>query len=109
MKRADLRTPEPLDWIRNAVYVVAACTAIVGLGYWLGRPFPALFAAVATGILAVLVRWHAASTGYRCPNCGEDFAISAWADFLTPHMLTTKYVKCPACAKRAWMEALIRR
>jgi DNA-directed RNA polymerase subunit RPC12/RpoP len=103
-----LRKPEPLDRIRNAVYLLAACGAIVGLGIWIGPVFPAVVAAGGVVILASLVRWHASTTGYRCPNCGAEFAISAWADFLSPHMVTSKYVKCRACGQRAWMEALVR-
>jgi DNA-directed RNA polymerase subunit RPC12/RpoP len=62
----------------------------------------------AVAVLAMLVRWHAAKTGYRCPGCGREFMISAWADLPSPHMLTTKYVKCPECGQRAWIEALMR-
>ncbi len=108
MGSTQMRQPEPLDWIRNAVYLIAACAAVVGLGYWFGRPFPYVAIAGAIVILAVLVRWHAAITGYRCPDCSHEFTISAWADFLSPHMLTTKYVKCPSCGRRSWMEALVR-
>jgi DNA-directed RNA polymerase subunit RPC12/RpoP len=103
-----MRQPEPLDWIRNAVYLLAACGAIVALGIWIGRIFPAVVAAGGVVILATLVRWHASATGFRCAACGHEFAISAWADFLSPHMLTTKYVKCRACGQREWMEALVR-
>lgn len=59
-------------------------------------------------MLASLVRWHAATTGYRCPGCGHEFMISVWADFVSPHILTTKDVKCPRCGRREWMEALVR-
>jgi DNA-directed RNA polymerase subunit RPC12/RpoP len=108
MPDLELRPPRTADWLRTVSILATACGAIVGLGYWLGQPFPALFAAAATTILVLLVRRHAATTGYRCPDCGRQFMISAWEDFLSPHMLTTKYVKCPACKRRSWMEALIR-
>jgi len=103
-----LRPTRKSDWIRNAAYVAVACLAIVGLALWLGRTIPFAFPAGAVLILALLVYWHSRTTGYRCPICSAEFAISAWADFLSPHMLTTKYVKCPACGQREWMEARMR-
>jgi DNA-directed RNA polymerase subunit RPC12/RpoP len=108
MTETKLRRPQGADGIRTAVIVGAACTAIVGMGVWLGRTYPLLVGTGVVGVLAGLVRWHAATTGYRCPECGRGFIISAWADLLSPHMLTTKYVKCPGWGRRAWMEALIR-
>ncbi len=108
MPDLELRPPRTADWLRTALFIAAACAATVGLAYWLGRPFPYVAIAGALAVLAVLVRWHAATAGYRCPGCSHEFIISAWADFLSPHMLTTKYVKCPACGRRAWMEALVR-
>lgn len=108
MAEVRLRKPEPLDWIRNAVFLIAACAAIVGMGIWIGHMVPAVVAASGVIILTLLVRWHARTTGYRCPDCGHQFGISAWADLLSPHMLTTKYVKCPECGRRGWMEARMR-
>ena len=108
MAEAKFRDPEPLDWLRTGVVIAAACTAVVGMGAWLGGIYPALVIAGAAAVLILLVRWHAANTGYRCADCGHEFAISAWADFLSPHMLTTKYVKCPHCGRRSWMAALVR-
>jgi DNA-directed RNA polymerase subunit RPC12/RpoP len=90
------------------VVIAAACAAVVGLGVWLGRPYPLAAGAGAALILVLLVKWHAATTGYQCPGCGHEFMISTLADFLSPHILTTKYVKCPQCGRRAWMEALVR-
>lgn len=108
MTEIRLRKPEPLDWMRSAIYLAAACAAIVGMGIWIGRMVPAVVAAGVVIILTLLVRWHARTTGYRCPGCGKEFAISSWADLLSPHMLTTKYVKCPKCGRREWMAALVR-
>jgi hypothetical protein len=30
--------------------------------------------------LALLIRWHADHTAYRCAGCGHEFAVSAWRD-----------------------------
>lgn len=108
MPDLELRPPRPADWLRAAALIAALCLAIVGLGFWLGRSFPALTLAGVVVALALLVRWRAATTGYRCPDCSHEFAISAWADFLSLNMLTMKYVKCPSCKRRTWMQALIR-
>jgi len=78
------------------------------MGIWIGHMVPAVVAAGGVIILTLLVRWHVRTTGYRCPGCGKEFAIPAWADLLRLHMLTTKYVKCPKCGRRIWMEALVR-
>lgn len=108
-EKTGFRKPGRADWMRTAAIVGTACGAIVAMAVWLGRPYPFAIGAGAAAILTLLVRWHAATTGYRCPGCGREFRISAWADMVSPHMLTTKYVKCPECGRRAWMEALRKR
>jgi uncharacterized protein with PIN domain len=43
---------------------------------------------------------------YRCPVCGEVFEISATENFLGPNGVNKKYLKCPKCGKRGWVEIL---
>ena len=38
----------------------------------------------------------------KCPKCGAVFE-RAWEPTLV-HIGSTKYMKCPACGKRAWIE-----
>jgi DNA-directed RNA polymerase subunit RPC12/RpoP len=54
------------------------------------------------GTLYLIVRWHADTTAYRCANCGHEFEISPRRDFLSPHILNKKLLKCPGCGTRTW-------
>jgi len=73
----------------NTATVLTAFVATVILAalflapmYW---PFGfALWIVVVTALLLVVVRWHAANTVYRCPECGKLFSISTVADLVSP-------------------------
>jgi hypothetical protein len=56
-------------------------------------------------ILAVLVTVHARRTWYSCTGCSHRFQISAWIDFVSPHVPGAKYLKCPGCGKVGWQKA----
>jgi DNA-directed RNA polymerase subunit RPC12/RpoP len=63
---------------------------------------------IAAGVgLFLLVRWHAHNFAYRCRRCGNEFAISTGADFVSPHGLWLdggwKLLRCPRC--RHWTRA----
>jgi DNA-directed RNA polymerase subunit RPC12/RpoP len=60
------------------------------------------------GSLVVLIRWHADVTAYRCGACGHEFEITALVDFISPHMVSTKYLKCPSCGRRSWATVLMK-
>ena len=67
---------------------------------------------VAVG-LAILILWHAKSTAYHCPICGNEFEISALTDFFSPHGVTKDgggwvYLKCPKCQNRTRMEIMVK-
>jgi predicted RNA-binding Zn-ribbon protein involved in translation (DUF1610 family) len=53
-----------------------------------------------------LVRWHAKNTAYICPNCGYIFTISTRKDFLSPHMIDKKLLRCPKCGESSWCKAI---
>ncbi|MDH7576965.1 MAG: hypothetical protein QHH75_03875 [Bacillota bacterium] len=53
------------------------------------------------GGLFLLVRWHARSTAYICPKCSHFFMISVAEDFLSPHMMDKKLLKCPKCREKS--------
>lgn len=108
LQKAVLRQPEKSDWIRTGVYVVIAALSVVGLALGLGRERHLLSWAGIAVAIGLLIRWHAATFGYRCPQCSHQFRLSAWADLISPNSVSTKFVKCPACGRRAWMEALVR-
>ena len=61
-----------------------------------------LITVVFLGIMIVLVRWHARTSGYHCPACGHEFAVSAWVDFLSPHGFGRKLLRCPRCDIASW-------
>jgi DNA-directed RNA polymerase subunit RPC12/RpoP len=95
------------DWNKLGLRMVAAGAAIVAGALCLiplAMPFGFLawlFLFVG-GSLFLFVRWHANAVAYRCPRCGHEFEISAWRDFISPHMPSVKYLKCPSCATRGW-------
>jgi hypothetical protein len=66
---------------------------------------------IIAGVL-LLVVWHAHNFGYRCRLCGNEFAISTWLDFVSPHGWWFgggwKLLRCPCC--HHWTRArLVRR
>jgi hypothetical protein len=54
------------------------------------------------GLMIVMVRWHARTSGYHCSACGHEFAISAWIDFLSPQGFGRKLLRCPRCEIASW-------
>ncbi len=58
------------------------------------------------GGLYLLVRWHAKNTAYICPKCNHTFAISTLRDFLSPHMIEKKLLRCPECGESSWCKAV---
>lgn len=87
---------------------VIVCLGIVLIGGTLRFGWPIEWA-LRIGILSVigfllffLVRWHAHSYAYECPECGHKFSISTLTDFISPHYPDQKYLRCPICHKRRW-------
>ena len=39
---------------------------------------------------------------YECNNCHHKFVPSYFKAFITPHINTTRFFKCPNCGKRTW-------
>jgi len=83
-----------------------ATMALAILAIALSQPSRGVVAALAVVAVAlgVLVSWHARTTRYRCPSCGDRFALSPWADFSHPHGGDKKYVCCPRCGKAGWCD-----
>ncbi|MDH7576450.1 MAG: hypothetical protein QHH75_01265 [Bacillota bacterium] len=96
--------------LKTLLYIFLLTAVIIGGGVLL-IPFrsPAGFLGwlfLTAGGLFLLVRWHARNTAYICPKCGHFFMISAMEDFLSPHMIDQKLLKCPKCGKRSWCQAV---
>lgn len=88
--------------IRLAVVVViaAALFFLPRLQGWSG--LSAVIIAAFILFTFFLVRWHARHSAYKCPGCECIFAISAWTDFLSPHLSGDKMLRCPHCGLSGW-------
>lgn len=93
------------DWIRTIIYVAAFITIIIIGTIFLLPVYWYIWLILVVGCLFLLVRWHAKNFAYRCPNCGHEFEISIFIDFISPHGPGEaggwKYLKCPKCHKRS--------
>jgi DNA-directed RNA polymerase subunit RPC12/RpoP len=82
---------------------VACATALFAFFFRLWWPFSLLlYLAILGASLTILVRSHSRDTNYSCRACDTRFEISPWQDFISPHTLTQKYLKCPHCGARSW-------
>jgi hypothetical protein len=94
------------DWFQTAFQlfiflIILGISALLLLsGYWY---FFLLLLIVA---LALLLEWHARSFAYLCPRCGKVFEISVLEDLLGPNGVNKKYLECPMCRRKAWVEIL---
>jgi DNA-directed RNA polymerase subunit RPC12/RpoP len=89
------------------ILVLAAPIVIVGYAVWrygwTAESTVALFSIVSVGtVLAIVVRRHAQRHQYRCELCSEQFTISAWTDFVSPHYPGKKRLVCPKCGEPSW-------
>lgn len=95
------------SWTRIAIYLIF-CLILLSVPFVIFVPEArfsstmALLLLLMTGSLVILIRGHAARTRYRCPACTHEFKITPLTDFLSPHTLTTKLLRCPSCHKRQW-------
>ena len=101
------------DWWRVGAYVLLTIVvSSVGARVLVPGTRPlemVLWLVMFFGGLFLLVRWHANSTAYRCPECGHEFEISVLTDFISPHTPNKKYLKCPQCGKRKWATVLMKK
>jgi predicted RNA-binding Zn-ribbon protein involved in translation (DUF1610 family) len=106
MARSGKRSWESLWMLAFLATMVLAILAIA-----LSQPSRGVVAAlvVVAVALGLLVHWHARTTHYRCPSCGNRFALSPWEDFSHPHGGDKKYVRCPGCGEAGWCEEVPRK
>lgn len=45
---------------------------------------------------------------YQCSECGHKYIPSYKASIWSPHMGTTKYMKCPECGKKSWQKKVLK-
>ena len=94
----------PVIHIAVVVLIAIFLFVLPALWGWSGLPF--LIIAALIIVTVVMVRWHTRHTGYRCPACGGSFMISAWTDFLSPHLGGSKMLRCPTCRVSNWCEEI---
>ena len=63
--------------------------------------FAAVFTLFLAGIFCIMEIERLAGS-YECPFCHEEHVPSRTAMLLSPHIFTTRYLKCPHCNKRSW-------
>lgn len=108
------REPSAQDWNRTILVVglfvlfLLSATAVL-VAYGNAAVFLVGFIVIVAVALFMLVRWHAATTAYRCAACGHEFTISTTTDLISPHMVATKYLKCPECNRRSWAQVLMKK
>ena len=97
----DLKTKR--YWIKTVIII---CLFIAGI--MTGTIFfSPLWLLTLVGVgLFLLVSWHAKYTAYICPKCGHTFMISTAKDFLSPHMVDKKLLRCPKCDESSWCKAI---
>ena len=44
---------------------------------------------------------------YECHNCHHRFIPTYFTALITPHMSTTRFLKCPKCGKRTWSKKVM--
>jgi len=57
---------------------------------------------LAACIILWLFIWRRGEFGYKCPHCHTEFKPSSWQDFVGPHAINYKYIRCPNCRKLGW-------
>jgi DNA-directed RNA polymerase subunit RPC12/RpoP len=100
---AGRQTSSRIRWVRVLFAVYLVCVVLL-VGFSHPTPSAVVVLAVTAGALAWIVHRHARATLYRCPACGNRFALSAWKDFSQPHGGEKKYARCPRCGATGWCE-----
>ena len=55
----------------------------------------------------VAVRIEQVAGYYECKECGHKYVPSYKDVNMAPHMLRTRYMKCPNCGKKSWQKKVI--
>lgn len=87
-----------LIFIFITIFVIS--TVLLFSGYWY------YWLLIVIVVLALLAELRVRYFVYRCPRCGKVFGISALDDILGPNAANKKYLKCPLCRRRAWVDIL---
>jgi DNA-directed RNA polymerase subunit RPC12/RpoP len=92
-------------WIRTVIYLIIFVLIFISGAIFLLPTHFWLWLILVSGVLFLLVGWHAKTFAYRCPRCGHEFEVSLLLDFISPHGPSKdggwKYLKCPKCQRRS--------
>jgi len=58
------------------------------------------------GVVVGLALIGHVGTRWRCPKCGNVFAITPWTDLTSPHQPDSKRLRCPKCGEVSWAKAV---
>jgi len=58
------------------------------------------------GVVVGLALIGHVGTRWRCPKCGNVFAITPVTDLTSPHQPDSKRLRCPKCGEVSWAKAL---
>ena len=75
------------DWLRAVLIVIGFIFGFVGF--------------------FVAVRIEQVAGYYECKECGHKYVPSYKDVNMAPHMLRTRYMKCPNCGKKSWQKKVI--
>ena len=84
-------------------YVAIVALAAITLGE--GVPFGIITVIATTLFVCVMfydLKLEIDAGYYECKKCHHRFIPKYWPTFMSPHMGTTRYLKCPECGKRSW-------
>ena len=101
------------------MYVLAITTVVFYIGitllaaYTLGEG--TLFGIIVTisTIILVIVAFYALKIEidagyYECKKCHHRYTPNSyWKVMISPHLNTTRYLKCPKCGKRSWSKKVM--
>ncbi len=93
------------DWTKTILFISIFVAVIVIGAILLVPEYIYVWLVLVIFGVAIIVKWHASNFAYRCPRCGNEFEISFWKDFLSPHGPSKnggwKYLKCPKCQNKS--------
>ena len=83
-----------------SIFIVGSLLLVLHFD-WIPVGFILWFLLLIVGLFAMISR-HAKMAAYLCPVCEQIFAISRWADFLSPQIGAKKLLKCTGCGVASW-------
>lgn len=93
-----------ITYIFLALFILTVCSGFP-LAFSLGGVFPFIMVLISLIMLFGLIYYHSTVNAYLCPNCHTKFKIGFLKDMCTPNSITKgKYLKCPHCGYRGWIE-----